>query len=55
MKIKNWLTSLFGTVAGVPQIIEGFFSKPINWTLVITGVATLFLGLTAKDFNKSGK
>lgn len=24
MKIKNWLTSLFGTVAGVPQIIEGF-------------------------------
>ena len=48
---KSWFTSLFGTVAGIPQIIEGLSSKPINWSLVITGIATLLLGLTAKDGN----
>lgn len=51
---KNWLTSLFGAVAGVPQIIEGLFSKPINWTLVITGISTVILGLVAKDYNTKG-
>jgi uncharacterized membrane protein len=50
----SWFTSLFGTVAGVPQIIEGFTSVPKNWPLVITGVGTLLLGLFAKDGNVTG-
>jgi len=49
--LKNWFTTLFGGIAGVPQIFEGLTTKPINWTLVITGIGTLLLGLTAKDFN----
>jgi hypothetical protein len=53
--LKNWFTSLFGTVAGVPQIVEGLTSSPKNWTLVITGLATLALGLSSKDANVTGK
>jgi hypothetical protein len=49
--LKNWFTSLFGTVAGIPQIVEGLTSTPKNWSLVITGLATLMLGLAAKDSN----
>ncbi len=50
----SWFTSLFGTVAGIPQIIEGFSSKPVNWTLVITGIGTLLLGLGSNHGNVSG-
>lgn len=53
--LKNWFTSLFGTIAGVPQIVEGLTSTPKNWTLVITGLSTLILGLVAKDANETGK
>lgn len=49
--LKNWFTSLFGTVAGIPQIVEGLSSTPKNWSLVISGLATLVLGLSAKDAN----
>jgi len=52
--IKNWITSVFGTVAGVPQVIEGLTSVPRNWMLVISGVATLALGLAAKQANITG-
>lgn len=24
-KVINWITNIFGTVAGVPQLIEGYF------------------------------
>jgi len=24
--VINWVTNIFGTVAGVPQLIEGYFS-----------------------------
>ena len=51
----NWLTSIAGGVAGIPQIIEGYTSQPKNWTLIITGIGTFILGLVAKDSNKSGK
>jgi hypothetical protein len=50
----NWLTSILGTVAGVPQIIAGITSKPINWQLVITGIGTFVMGLAAKDANVTG-
>ena len=47
--IKNWLTTVFGGVAGIPQIVEAVSTKPINWQLLITGIATLLLGIFAKD------
>lgn len=50
----SWWTSAAGTIAGLPQIIEGLSSKPVNWTLVITGVATFLFGLAAKDGNVTG-
>ncbi len=48
----SWWTSTAGTVVGLPQIIEGLSSKPINWTLVIQGIAAMLLGLAAKDGNE---
>ena len=45
----NWFTSIAGGVAGLPQIIEGYTSVPKNWMLIISGIATLILGLCAKD------
>jgi hypothetical protein len=52
--MKNWLTSLFGGIAGVPQIVEGAMSKPVNWALIISGISTVILGLVAKDYNTGG-
>lgn len=43
----NLKTTIFGAVAGVPQIVQGVESK--NYALLITGIATLLLGLVAKD------
>lgn len=51
---KNWLTSILGSIAGAPQIVMGFMTKPINWPLILTGVSTFFLGLAAKDANVTG-
>ena len=48
----SWWTTAAGTIAGLPQIIEGLSSKPVNWSLVITGVATFLFGLAAKDGNE---
>jgi len=45
--LKNIKTSLFGSVAGLPLVVEGISSK--DYSLVISGVATLILGLMAKD------
>ena len=44
---KNIKTSLFGSVAGLPLVVEGISKK--DYALVISGVATLVLGLMAKD------
>lgn len=49
---KNWKTSLGGCVTAVPQIIEGITTH--NWMLVLTGIGSLLLGLTAKDSNVTG-
>ena len=45
--LKNIKTSVFGSIAGLPMIIEGIGSK--NWTLAISGVGMLITGLLAKD------
>lgn len=45
--LKNIKTTLFGAVAGLPQIINGIATKDISEILV--GVSTLAIGLFAKD------
>lgn len=52
--VTNWLTTSLGGIAGVPQIVQGYTSVPKNWGLVITGVATIVLGLVAKDAGTTG-
>jgi len=52
INMKNWKTSLLGSLAGLPMIIEGAISK--DWGKVITGVAAILLGLFAKDANVTG-
>jgi branched-subunit amino acid transport protein len=49
---QNIKTTLFGTIAGVPTIIEGAQTK--NLAHIIVGIATLLLGLFAKD-NTTGE
>lgn len=44
---KNIKTTLFGSVAGLPLIIDGIQTK--NASLIISGIATLVLGLMSKD------
>ena len=48
--LVNWFTSLTGSVAGLPQLIEGITTG--NWLLILSGLGTLLLGLSAKDFNE---
>ncbi len=52
--ITNWLTSVAGTVAGVPMIIEGFSAVPRNWYMIAAGVGAMLTGLFAKQANVSG-
>jgi hypothetical protein len=44
---KNIKTTLFGTIAGVPTIIEGAQSH--NLAHILAGIGALLLGLFAKD------
>lgn len=46
----NFKTTIFGSVAGLPIIIEGIQTKDI--VKIISGFSMLFLGLVAKDHNK---
>jgi len=52
--MANWLTTTFGAIAGIPEIVAGFTSVPKDWAKIAQGVALLVLGLVAKDFNKTG-
>ena len=45
--IKNIKTSIAGSIAGLPMIIEGFASN--NWVQIISGIGILITGLLAKD------
>lgn len=47
---QNIKTTLFGVVAGLPQIVEGVVTK--DWSKIAIGVGTLLIGLFAKDHNK---
>ena len=57
MIASGWTTA-FGTIAGVPEIIQGWTSQPKDWMLIIKGIALLLMGIAAKDAGKeavSGK
>lgn len=45
--LKNFKTSIFGAVAGLPMIVEGVGAKDIS--KIAIGVGTLLIGLFAKD------
>ena len=45
--LKNIKTSFFGSIAGLPLVVDGIANKDV--AMVISGVATLILGLMAKD------
>jgi hypothetical protein len=55
---KNYLTTLFGIMAGVPAIIanSGFTLTPllVHILAMVAGVGVLGLGLVAKDWNTTG-
>jgi len=46
---QNIKTTLFGTIAGCPAIVDGFQSH--NWSHILAGFGALLLGLFAKDHN----
>lgn len=52
--IKNWLTSVFGGVAGVPLIVAGFAANPDDWNMIIAGIGAFIVGLAAKQANVTG-
>jgi hypothetical protein len=45
--IENLKTTIFGTIAGIPLIIDGVATK--DWSKIATGIGTLLIGLFAKD------
>lgn len=50
---RNLKTTLFGSVAGIPTIIEGVEQK--NILHILAGIGALLLGLFAKDHDVTGK
>jgi hypothetical protein len=49
-EMKNWMTSLFGILAGA----AGLFANGLGWKQVLVALATAALGLVAKDSNVTG-
>lgn len=49
---RNIKTTLFGSVAGIPTIIEGVQQK--NLIHILAGLGALLLGLFAKDHDITG-
>jgi hypothetical protein len=45
----NFKTTFFGSIAGLPLIVEGIQAKDV--VKIISGLSVLFLGLVAKDHN----
>ena len=49
--LKNIKTTIFGSIAGIPTIIDGVHQH--NLTHILAGLGALLLGLFAKDHNNS--
>lgn len=56
---KNWLTTMFGLLAGVPVLLHqsgvtvGHLGSG-DWLQAISGIGIALLGLAAKDKNVTG-
>ena len=50
---RNIKTTLFGSIAGIPTIIEG--AQTHNIGHILAGIGALLLGLFAKDHNTTGE
>lgn len=51
--LTNLKTTIFGAIAGLPQIIDGIAHRDI--TQIIVGISTLAVGLFAKDADHEQK
>ena len=51
--LKNIKTTIFGAVAGLPQLLQGIAEK--DFSKIIVGVGTLAIGLFAKDDESLGQ
>jgi len=45
--LKNIKTSFFGSIAGLGLLADSIAKK--DWAMAVSGVATMILGLLAKD------
>lgn len=54
--MKNWLTTLFGSLFGVSTVIAQSNLNPnvSKWAGLASGIFGALLGLSAKDFNVTG-
>jgi hypothetical protein len=56
---KNWLTSIFGLLAGIPLLLHqsgvtvGHLGSG-DWLTLISAIGAAGLGLSAKDHNVTG-
>ena len=56
---KNWITSLFGALAGIPLVLQqagvhvGHLGNG-DWLSLISALGVAGLGLSAKDSNTTG-
>lgn len=52
--LRNWMTTLGGLMAGLPQLVEaaGFVQTPslTHWMNLISAIGMLLLGVSAKQF-----
>jgi hypothetical protein len=56
MKWKNWFTTLSGLLAGLPTIINQITPiLPPKWAAILSALGVILTGLSAKDFNETGK
>jgi hypothetical protein len=45
--LDSYITTVAGSIVGVPDIIEGFTTK--NWTLLIKGIGEFLIGMACNE------
>jgi uncharacterized membrane protein len=56
MKMRNWFTTVSGLIAGLPPIIAQITPLlPPEYAAIISAIGVILTGLSAKDFNETGK
>lgn len=53
--MSNWKTTLFGMIAGAPQLLQAVgVMLPPRAALIVNALAMIALGWSAKDHNVTG-